>query len=245
MSLFDKFINRNPDPTTAAPSTVATGLPGNIPNPTEIGAEIPVPGQGTIPNAADPAKVESPLESFKQLWEPVPTDPNAPPDAPAKALDQAAVRKIVDNSNFADQLDPAMMAAVAAGGEGATVAFTQALEQVARNVMVQSTMVSDKITEQKVKEALEKHTASLPGMLRKQAITDHSATTNPLFKDPAIAPVIDATQAALALQHPNATPAEITKMTQDYVIAMGAAFTPKPVISDPEGETDWEAYVQQ
>jgi hypothetical protein len=65
-----------------------------------------------------------------------------------------------------------------------------------------------------------------------------------LFSNPAIKPVIDATQAQLLQKYPDATQAELTKMTQEYIVAMGAAFNPQTPASDlPAGEEDWSKFV--
>ncbi len=81
-------------------------------------------------------------------------------------------------------------------------------------------------------------------MLRQQGAANHLKETNPIFNNPAVAPVVQATQQQLLQKFPNATQAEITKMTQDYILAMGQAFAPAPAAS-PEAETemDWEKFL--
>jgi len=110
--------------------------------------------------------------------------------------------------------------------------------------MVQSTMVNNKVTEQAVERALTAHKATLPDMLRSGLVSDHAKNSNPLFDNPAVKPVIEATQERLLQKFPNATPAEITEMTQRFIMAMGQEFTPKDVVNDNSaGETDWDAFM--
>ena len=80
-------------------------------------------------------------------------------------------------------------------------------------------------------------------MLRTQSAANHLKDTNPIFSNPAIQPVIEATQQQLLSKFPNATPAEITAMTNNYILAMGEAFAPKPV-TPVSKDTDWENFIQ-
>lgn len=250
MGIFDVFtettpgvVNNNPAPQPAQQPTP----PGNIPDPN---APPVAPGDGTTPpNAAaaptEPPKDESPLAEFNDLWETKPNDLNTPePTAPTQ-VSAEDIQKVVDTADFTSALNPEVLAAVSAGGEGAEAALQSALNAVARKVMVQSTLVNNKITEQAVAKAIEAHSAAIPGLLRKQAATDHLNTSNPLFQNPAIKPVIEATQTQLAAKFPNATAAELTEMTQNYIVAMGETFAPKAPVNDAgPAATDWEAFLQ-
>jgi hypothetical protein len=105
-------------------------------------------------------------------------------------------------------------------------------------------MVNNKLSEQAIAAAVQAEVAKMPGMLRQQASTDHLKTVNPLFDNPAIKPVAEATQKQLLQQFPNATHAEITDMTQKFLTEMGAAFAPKVEETGlPEGETDWTKFI--
>lgn len=246
MSILDIF--RTP-PAPAVPATPAVPAqqapaapagtpapPGNIPDQQVVAT----PGNGVVPV---PQKDESPLAEFNTLWD---TDPNKGDDAPAAPtpLDPEAVRKAVAKTDFSNVVTPDHLTAIAAGGEEAQAAFAQAMNAVAQQVMVQSTMVNNKLTEQAVERAIQSHTAGLPEMLRSQAASDHLKTANPLFSNPAVKPVIEATQTALLQKFPNATAAELTEMTQNYIVAMGESFAPAVVVNDGGlQETDWEAYL--
>ena len=62
---------------------------------------------------------------------------------------------------------------------------------------------------------------------------------NPIFSNPAVAPIIEATTSQLQTKYPDASPAELTQMAQDYVLAMSQAFNPETPPETPAGETDW------
>ena len=250
MGLFDMFIKPAPEqqPAPQAQPQQQPAPPGNIP-PQQVVAE---PGNPTAPVQQPAAPVtpevvdNSPLAEFKGLWEDNPKKEGDPAPNESAALKAEDVQKIVAKTDFSQAITPETLAAINAGGEDAAKAFAQAMNAVAQQVMVQSTMVNNKLTEQAVERALEAHKATLPGMLRSGLVSDHAKNSNPLFANPAIKPVIEATQSQLLSKYPNATPAEITEMTQNYIIQMGAMFAPKDVVNDNAvGETDWDKFMQQ
>ncbi len=244
MGMFDIFTQ--PAPTSAAPvAPVPTAAvePGMLP-PT---AGVTDPNNTTIPPAvaepvvAKPITPELPLDQFKTLWDDIPTDPNAPaPDVPV-VLKAEDIQKAVADANFTQAITPEQLTAIAAGGEEAQKAFGEAMNLVAQQVMVQATLVGSKITDNAVAKALETERSKLPQMLRDQATTAHLTDTNPIFDNPAIKPIIEQTKAQLLAKNPSATPAEITKMTQDFILAMGEAFSPPSPDLAP-GETDWSKF---
>lgn len=254
MGIFDTIFGTNqPAPESAptqqiqqpAPVPGQPTPPGNIPTPQVVvdpnNPTAPVvPVTPVVPEQID----ESPLAEFSSLWDTKPTveDPNAP--AAAVPLTAEAVQKVVAKTDFSKVITPESMAAITAGGEGAAEAFAQAMNAVAQQVMVQSTMVGNKLTEQAVTKAREDFAASLPELLRKQASTDHLRSANPLFTNPAVKPVMEAVQSQLLHKFPNATNAEITSMSEKYIMAMGEQFAPKEVINDNSAAgTDWDKFM--
>ena len=263
MSVFDIFTKATPTPTTpeATPAPTATPVPaatpvapvipaaGNIPTPTvPVDPNAPgiVPGQvATAEPDVDPNTPKGPLDDFKTLWDTAPIDPNAPPNTPPAALTAEEVNKVVAKGNFVDTITPEQMKAINDGGEEATKAMNLLLNQVAQKTMAQSILVNNKLIETAVERANKQHAEALPELLRKNAAADHLKTTNPLFSNPAIKPVAKAVHDQLLLKHPNATNAEIATMTQDFILAMGEEFAPKPATTDLEtGETNWEAFLE-
>jgi hypothetical protein len=241
MSIFDIFSQAAPVP--AAPVAPTTLPPGsNIPAPNTPA----VPGQGVVPVTAavpaTPVTPESPLDTFKDLWEPVPVDPNATVPAVVAPLTAEQVQTAVDKANFSQGITQEQLAAITAGGDGAQEAFSLAMNSVAKQVMVQSTMVNSKLTERAVEAALEKQSAQLPQLLRAQANKAHLSDTSELFANPAIRPVVEATQAQILQKYPNATPLEVTTMTQEFIQAMGSHFQPEVI--DPDAPADWSNFLE-
>jgi hypothetical protein len=248
MGMFDIFTNNNTNAAQqpAAPAAAQPGQPiqpGNFPpNAGAVDPANPQVPPGTVAAAQPvPTVPDSPLSQYEKLWEPVPVDPNNPiPDAPLP-LTAEQVQKAVANANFSQAITPDHMTAISEGGETAQAAMSEVMNAVAQQVMVQATMVGNKLTEKAVAEALEKQKNDLPQMLREQATTAHLTDTNPIFNNPAIAPVVESAKGAFLQKFPNATPAEITTMTQDYILAMGEAFAPNAPDLAP-GEQDWTKF---
>lgn len=258
--MFDIFTQPSVEPTTAPVVPAVPGQPAPVPGapvltpgaPVEPGnlppdAGVTDPNNTTIPPIvaepviAEPDKPELPLDQFKTLWDDVPVDPNAPkPDVPVE-LKAEDIQKAVAKANFTQAITPEQLTAIGKGGEEAQKAFTEAMNLVAQQVMVQATLVGSRITDNAVAKALEIERAKIPQMLRDQATTAHLTDTNPLFDNPAIKPIIEQTKAQLLIKNPTATPEQITKMTQDFILAMGEAFAPKVPDLAP-GETDWSKF---
>lgn len=255
MSMFDIFKTTPDTPAVVAPQQQpapqpgqqpVVAPPGNIPNPQVTAQESAV----TAPNGVVPAQPaietkepETPLDEFKNLWE---TDPTkTTPVAANTELTQADLSKVMAKADFSSVITPENLTAIAAGGEDAQKAFSNSLNAVAQQVMIQSTLVNNKLTEQAVQKAIDTYQAKLPDLLRSQAASDHLRTSNPLFSKPAVKPVIQATQAQLLQKFPNATHTEITKMTENFIIALGEIVKPVTAVNDNQAgsETDWDAFM--
>lgn len=222
-------------------------------------AQQPAPAQpGNLPNQqpADPTKIDgannpppnpdaSPLDQFKDLWEPTNTNEGEP--APMfEQLDPTKVQEAMNRADFSGAISQENLSAISEGGEAAMRAFSDSLNAVARQVMSQSTLVANKMIETQVTKALESHQAKLPDMLKKQTLKDNLSSTNPLFKNPAIKPVAEAVQMQLAAKYPDASVAEVNEMVSNFLTTMSGAFNPnQPSSSDAAGleSTDWSVFL--
>jgi len=254
MGLIANLFNTTPTPAApatpvAAPTPVAPAVPGNIPE----GTAVPAPATpGTEVNGVVPAPAtsdtntpDSPLAQFGNLWEPVATKAGEAAPATPAPLDPAQLQEIISKASFTSSLTPENLSAIEAGGEGAQQAFTESLNSVAQQVLMQATLAANKMTEQAVKAATEAQAATIPEMIRAATLNNTLQKENPVFSNPAVRPVIEATQTQLAAKFPNATPDELATMTKDYITAMGAAFAPAPVTpagSNAPDTVDWESH---
>lgn len=255
MSFLNLFTSKPAVPVAAPAPVVAPvvaptpTLPGNIPTSTVA----PQPGNTTVPVTTDTTvpptqdnKDDSPLAQFSKLWENEPTKEgdNQNP-APVTAVTQEQLQKVMGKLDLTSAVTPEQMTAIAAGGEEATKAMMQMMNTVAQQTMIQSTLVTSKLTEKAIEAAVAQQTKAIEVQTRAQAVKSHAVDTNPIFKNPAVAPIVAATQEQLIQKFPQATPAEITEMTQSFILAMGKEFAPA-VEADPTattGEnTDWTKF---
>lgn len=242
MSIFDIFKS-TPAPAQQVPNQGAPANQGNIP----AAPTVATNPDGTPAVAAAPeVKDESPLAEFNNLWENAPVDVNNPVESDAYVPPSAdEIQKAVAKADFSKQFTQEQLDAVTSGGEGAQAALVSMLNSLGQQSLAQSTMVSSKLNEQAMKAAIAAEVAKMPGLVRAQSASAHLKDTNPLFDNPAIKPVIEATQAQLQTKFPNATPAELTKMTQAYITSMGAAFAPKPEVAVGIANDDWSDYLEK
>ena len=263
MSLLSKIFGDSATPVQQAPATTTTApaqqqqmaQPGSIPVQPNVQGQVladgtvsgAVPAQQVQVATQEPATPADPLDKFKDLWH---TEPKTKGQLAAEQsnepvqLTAESLQKVMANVDFSGAMSPDNLAAITAGGDDAQKALTSMLNAVAQQTMVQSTLVNNKLTEQAITAALAKQEATLPSLLRNQSMTEHLKNTNPLFSNPAVKPVMEATQQQLATKFPDATPAEIATMTQDFMLAMGETFAPK--VTEPTNgvdDTDWTKYL--
>ena len=247
MSIFNLFKSA-PVPVPAAPVTPAAPAPAGTAKVGDANPSVtPVATPGTAPNGVVPNNVsenKSPLDAFSTLWE---TDPNvkAPGEYAPQQLDPTKLQEVVKQVDMTKVVTPAQLAAINAGGDGATAALMQSLNAVAQQTLMQSTVVANKMIEQAVTQAIKATTDRIPGMLRDMNLSNSLTEKNPIFSNPAIKPVIEAVKSQLSTKYPNATTQELTDMAQNFVKVMGQEFSPKPVVQSTPGEFDWSTYLEQ
>ena len=247
--MFDIFT-KNAEPAPVAPTVPVTSVqaptptaaePGNIPPTVDPNAPPATPIAPTV----EPVKPvdDSPLAAFSTMWDDVPNK-DGEPTPMVKPLDPAKLQEAVAKADFASTVSQENLAAIQAGGDEAAAAHISSMNQVAQTVMNQSLLASNKMIEQAIEQVNKSWEAKLPEILKKQNLNESLVTSNPLFKNPAIKPIMEATQSTLAAKYPNATVAELNTMTQDYIKAMGEAFAPKPVTTtSPEADMDWDRFM--
>ena len=246
MSIFDTFFSKPaaaPEQQPQQQQQPATVQPGNIPPNTQVS------GQAPVTTEPQEKKDNSPLAEFSGLWD-TPVNKGEGEDKSKQSFDLKPedVKAAVEKINFTQTLNADTLARISAGGEEAAKAFAESLNQVAQSVMSQTMMVSQKLANKAVEDALAAQQSKLPGLVRDQNTSATVFESNPLFKDPAVRPVIDATRQQLQLKYPEASPAQIADMTKNYVLAMSKAFNPTVVTpSNPfeqsSDSTDWEKFL--
>ena len=252
MDMFRTAVQLNTAPVVGSQSAPT---PGNIP-PTAPTSGVTTPGtapNGTNPGTTttvDPNAPPTPLADFADIWKDAPTDPNAPPKDssvfgnvdPNKLLE--AAKKI----NFAEAATPEQKAAILAGGEEAVKAMIEVVNQTAQRSYAQSAYASTRMVETAIAKAREQFAAELPQLIKKTNVSNSLREDNPIFSNPAVAPIMDALETRLTIKYPNASASEITNMAKAYVEQLGTSFAPKaPEPKLPKGsrvEEDWGKFLE-
>jgi len=210
----------------------------------------PFPGQAApiIDAKAEDKTPVSPLDSFKEFWQPA--KEAAPGTAPVDfKADPAKLMEAASKIDFAKVIKPEQLAAIKAGGEEATTALVEMMQTMQQATYAQSAFAATKIAETAVAQAQENFVRQLPALLRKQGLSDSLVAENPALAHPALQPVIQAMQEQFATKYPNATPTELLDLAKNYVAGMGKIFNPAPAPVAAKGskgsETDWSKFIPE
>ena len=243
MGLFDSFFSSQPAPAPAPQSGVNNGAPPGATSSTNT--TVPPADASGVP-AGTPAAA-SPLDPFADLWKPS-TEPdnfNAPTFG---NIDPKTMMDAAKKTNFGQVVTKEQRAAIAAGGEQAVEAFVNALNSVSQTVYANSAMASTRLIDQALQKQREAFEAKLPTIIKQHTLSNNLREENPVFNNPAVQPLITAMERQLALKHPNATAAELTKMAKDYVGGLGAAFSPTAPTAEGNNNSkpadyDWSQFI--
>jgi len=246
-SIMSMFNGATTAPVTPATPGATTGpaTPGNIPANTSTTGVVT---DGAAPNGVlpgTPTEPATPLEEFKDLWQPVVVDPNAPakPDGSFGEVDPKKLMEAASKIDFTKIATPEMMTAISAGGEAATQAMLQLVNKVAQQGYAQSSYAATKIAELASKRTREAILAELPAHITKNSVNSDLLQENPIFTNPAVQPLLTAVQAQMQVKYPTATPAELKAQTKRYIESLGLSIAPKPAATAAQkasaAETDW------
>ena len=210
--------------------------PGNIPP----GAGANDPTNTTVPLGTVEASQESPLANFADIWTPV---ENAQATETMFAnVDPQKLMEAAKKTDFSKAISSNQLEAIAGGGQEAVAAFASAMNSVAQTVYANSALATTKIVEQALMKAQQQYDAKIPGLIKRQTVSDTLRTENPMFSNPAVQPLISALEAQLAVKNPNATAGELTSMAKQYLEGVSTVFsTPKQgqESTTNAGDTDW------
>lgn len=246
----------NPNPPNPNAPTGAANPGAPLPGTQQTGK---TDNNGVVPNQdpnANPGEPGDPrvsaLDKHKDIWQTV-VDPNAKPDDGSLFgnLDAAKVMESARKVDFAKIVTPEDLKKIAAGGEDAAAVFLKALNGVAQTVYANSAIATTKIVEQAVATERQRAEARMPGMVRKLTASENLREDNPIFSNPAVAPMVEAMTQQFQNKNPNASSAEIRTQVADYFDSIGVAFAPKQKESENSGKTgrapkseDWSKFLE-
>lgn len=231
MSIFDTLFGSSKPANTQANPTANPADPSGNPTP-------PTQGQ-------EPKKEESPIDSFKGMWE---TDPNAPKVEPVKFvdIDPTKFQEQVSKLDFAKLIKPEQLSAISKGGDEAVKAFAESMNAISQASVAQSASIAKKMVEDAMGKADGVVQSKINSNIRLSQIHQLREAENPIFSHPATKPIVDAIEYQLTQQHPTATPQQISEMSKTYLTQFASlAAGPAKVESNPNGRTemDWTEFL--
>ena len=209
-------------------------------------------GQVTPAPETTPAQATNPLDEFKTLWD-APKEGETPPASnfdPSKMfqIDPAKIQQAVSQMDFTQAVTPDLLQQIAAGGEAAMTAFTKAMNSVAQTSFTQSMIGASKLVETAMVKANESLDMRMKEGIRQQQISSSLRDANPALSHPAAQPIVAALEAQFTQKYPTATPAEVTKMAQDYLTKFATAANPSASTQQQQQQSqnagmDWDKWL--
>lgn len=242
MSIFETLFGKAPAATPAAQNPVASETPASVAaNPTVPSAANAMPPQNTPPAPEAP---KSPLDGFSDLWK---NDPKSRP-APQQSFvfDPAKLAEAATKVDFTKVVTPDLMQKIQAGGADAVAATMQAMNSMAQATYAQSAHAASQLVDEALSKSRQQFMEALPTHIRKAQASDALRTDNPLFSNPAVAPILGALEAQITRKFPNATAQEIRQQAQSYLSGLAEVIQApnKPQeVSAKKGETDWSKFL--
>lgn len=223
--------------------------PGNIPDGKGTNN---IPPQGTENNNNNNTdgnnnNEQTPLDPFKDLWK---NDDKSTTENNFGILGEINPQKIAEVAgkvNFAKAVKADDVKAIQAGGDGAVEALGRALNSVSQTVYAQSAVAASKLIEAATEKLEAKLNESLPSRIKQQSFSNNLREQNPAYSHPAAAPLVAMIEQQMSSKYPNATPAELTTLAQDYFTKTFSAISGADKKKAEEeakakaGEFDWEA----
>lgn len=158
----------------------------------------------------------SPLDEFKDLWQNVANSETDTPEGVLGNIDPKQIMAAASKVNFAKVITAEDIAAIQAGGDGATAALGRALNSTSQAVYAQAALAASKLIEQSSSKIEERILSKLPDQVRRNLLDNNMVEDNAAYSHSAAAPLVQLVQNQLATKYPNATPSQLKKMAQDY-----------------------------
>ena len=246
-------------PVQQAPAITPPATPGGTPQttpPLATSGVVPgMPVEGMTPNPADATNGMgntadavgglTPLDEYSKLYDNKPIDKGAAPAPDVLAAPITDYQAAAGKLDFTKGLDPEVATKALAGDVESLMSL---INGAARNAFAQSSYSASRVTKSALDTRMDSMKASLPEMLRKQQANSGIVDGNAALKHPAAQPLVQAVQARLAEQYPEATAQELQAHTVKYMQNISGLFN-APAPDDgqlPDGtsaEDDaWDTY---
>ncbi len=209
-------------------------------------SNTPIPN-GNTPGIPAVAANKSPLEEYKNLWEPPKEGEQVgiPSAVPNFALDPAKLQSTAQGIDFTAGISAEKLRQVFPGSDENGV--REILNAIGRNSFSNTYAGGVKTIEAAMQNQDKTLTEkTIPELLRRNSISTQLSESNVLFNDPATAPMLKMLERQFADKYPTASAAAIREHTTNYwnsVIEKSATSQGKQLLDVPKdrknNETDW------
>lgn len=230
------------------------GNPAVTGNPTVPDPSVLDPTKTTSP-AAIPAPAEgskSPLDAFKDLWQAdnarKPTSQSLIPDYQMDPAKIAEISKTVDfTGHFTqDQVTKAL--------SGDMAAFRAVINGSVQAAFAKSTEVTGEVVKQALTQQAKAIEAMVPGILQRERVSSLIDASNPIFTNPATAPMLELVKNQFVTKYPTASAQEVEQHARAFVSSFAQTVVegngqkvvdvPKAAKNAPK-EIDWLNFATQ
>lgn len=226
MGIKDIFASFSSTPTATAQSQTTTTAQAAPNDPSKTNPLVPGANTGVSDGSTKgiPAVGEgdqSPLAGFEKMWETADTDRKPISLVPDLNVDPAKLMEQAKKMDFS-KLIKAEDVTKALGGDAAT--FVNIINTVAQAGFAQSTNTTTRIVDAALRDQAKKFNEEvLPAKLKEHNINTGLRADNPLFENPAVAPVLSMVEQQLQIKFPTASASEIKQKAKEYISGLGSA----------------------
>lgn len=256
MSLFGSAPSSAPTTSNPASPTIQQQQQANVAaNPTVPSSATPTSNGSLSAIPAAGTGDESPFDQFKELWK---TDPNTNQQTkslvPAFNLDHKGLLEAASKVDFTAHINPELVTKALAGDATSLLAVINQASQFAYASAAASSGELIKGSLTSAQNVL--NDSVLPAALRNREISQAIDASNPIFQNPAVAPMLENLKMQFANKYPTSSPTDIAAMATQYlstvsehiVAAAGGTVVSKQQQQrnrggyNPPEETDWDAF---
>jgi hypothetical protein len=163
----------------------------------------------------------SPLAEYAKLWDTDNTNKADPNSAPIFNIDRTVLAQNAAKVDFSGGINPELVTK-ALGGD--TKAFLEVINTVGQKALAEATFINSHITDRALSISGERSKASQAAEFRKMQVQEN-LSQNPIFSNPAVAPILQMATAQIQAKNPGATAAEVQKQAEKYVMEFASLVT--------------------
>lgn len=194
----------------------------------------PATGKPKVKDGKDELGVD-----LQSLWENDPVDPNAPKDQDTGYLpkiDPAQLQATIGKMDFTKGIKPEQLQAITAGGEGATQAVLQIVNQAGQQNALTMFSAASKMIEQALTTAESRFAARMPGQVRDTLASTNLSESNLAAKDPRFGHLVESVRNRISDKYPKLNAKQVEFYVNKHFADLRDTLTPKSKTKTPEEE---------